>query len=155
MKNKMDKVIDFILVLLVIGMTTVVSIAVFFRYVLNHPLSWTEEVTRLMIVWLSFMGAYMAMREKKHIGFDLFISKLPDMIKRGIELAGHILILIFLIVVVWEGFKFSQEFLNVGMPYTNIPVGWFAYSVFPVSGTLMLVQTVISIREIVKTRGKA
>jgi TRAP-type C4-dicarboxylate transport system permease small subunit len=154
MKKKIDRAIDFFLAMLVIGMTVVVTVSVFFRYVLNYPLSWSEEVTRLMIVWLSFVGAYMAMREDKHIGFDLFISKLPDGIKKGIGLVGQFLIVLFLLVYVWQGTKFAGEFLNVGMPYTNIPVGWFAYSVFPVSGVLMLVQTAITIRGFLKPRGK-
>lgn len=155
MKKKLDRVVDSFLGILVLGMTAVVSISVFYRYVLNHPLSWSEEVTRLMIVWLSFVGAYAAMRENKHIGFDLLVASFPDWLKRLTALFGQVLIAVFLVVVVWEGFIFSYEFLGVTMPYTNIPIGWFYYSVFPVSGILMLAQMILNIIETVKSGKKA
>ncbi|MCX7786652.1 MAG: TRAP transporter small permease [Spirochaetes bacterium] len=151
MKRWIDRCIDAFLALLIIGMTMVVSISVFYRYVLNHPLSWSEEITRLMIVWLSFVGAYMAMRENKHIGFDLLVSKFSSKAKTWIALLGQLLILVFLFVVFWEGIAFSREFLNVGMPYTNLPIGWFYYSVFPVSGALMILQTFLSLRDLWKS----
>lgn len=145
MKRWLDRCTDAFLALLIIGMTLVVSISVFYRYVLNHPLSWSEEITRLMIVWLSFVGAYMAMRENKHIGFDLLVSKFSPKAKALVSLIGNLLILVFLLVVFWEGISFSREFLNVGMPYTNLPIGWLYYSVFPVSGALMILQTFLSL----------
>ena len=151
MKKIIDKAVDAFLGILVILMTIVVSVSVFYRYVLNHPLSWSEEVTRLFIVWLSFVGAYAAMRENKHIGFDLFVAKMSPPVRRVIALFGQTLVAVFLVVVVREGFVFSREFLAVTMPYTNIPIGWFYYSVFPVSGILMLVQTLISVFRTVKT----
>ena len=151
MKRLIDRWIDTFLAFLIIGMTRVVSISVFYRYVLNHPLSWSEEITRLMIVWLSFVGAYMAMRENKHIGFDLLISKFSPRARTFVALIGNLLILVFLLVVFWEGIAFSREFLNVGMPYTNLPAGWLYYSVFPVSGALMILQTFLSIRDLWKS----
>ncbi len=155
MKKKLDKVVDIFTAFLVLGMTVVVFISVFYRYVLNMPLSWSEEITRLMIVWLSFVGAYVAMRENKHIGFDVIVAKLPAGLRRWIHLAGQVLIAVFLLVVVWQGFIFSREFLHVTMPYTDIPIGWFAYSVFPVSGILMLMQTIISIIDARKDRARS
>jgi TRAP-type transport system small permease protein len=155
MKEKLDWLVDSLMGVLVLGMTVVVSIAVFYRYVLDHPLSWTEEITRMFIVWLSFLGAYAAMRENKHIGFDLLVSKFSPRFKILTELAGQILIGIFLLVVTWQGFIFSYEFLEVTMPYTDIPIGWCYYSVFPVTGILMVTQTVISIIRTLKHRETA
>lgn len=155
MKEKLDRIVDSLMGVLVLGMTMVVSIAVFYRYVLDYPLSWTEEITRMFIVWLSFLGAYAAMRENKHIGFDLLVSKFSPRFKMLTELAGQILIGIFLLVVTWQGFIFSYKFLDVTMPYTDISLGWFYYSVFPVTGTLMVAQTVISIIQSLKNHRAA
>ncbi len=150
MKEKLDRLVDSLMGVLVLGMTVVVSIAVFYRYVLDHPLSWTEEITRMFIVWLSFLGAYAAMRENKHIGFDLLVAKFSPRFKALTDLVGQILIGIFLLVVTYQGFIFSYEFLGVTMPYTDISIGWFYYSVFPVTGILMVAQTVMSIIQSMK-----
>jgi TRAP-type C4-dicarboxylate transport system permease small subunit len=145
MKRTIDKAVDFFLAMLILGMTAVIFISVFFRYALNAPLSWSEEIARLMVVWMCFVGCYMALRDKKHIGFDLLFKHLPAGAKRGVDLFNQILMGIFTLVLIWQGLIFASQFLEVTMPYTNIPVGWFAYSVFPVSGLLMLWQIVLNI----------
>jgi TRAP-type C4-dicarboxylate transport system permease small subunit len=142
MKKILDQAIDFILAMLLIAMTCIVFIQVFFRYVLNAPLPWPEETARMMIVWLSFIGGYMALRENKHIGFNLLVKKFPVHAQLVINIIGKVLIIIFLFVVIKEGLAFSRKYLAITMPYTGISVGWVVYSVFPVSGALMLLQTI-------------
>jgi TRAP-type C4-dicarboxylate transport system permease small subunit len=141
-KQYLDRGIDMVQAVILAAMTVIVFLQVFFRYVLNHPLSWPEETARMMIVWLSFLGAYMAMREKKHIGFNLLVKKLPLRTQAIINIVGKTLIVVFLLVVIKQGYFFAQKFLTMQMPYTGVSVGWFVYSVFPVSGIFMLFQAV-------------
>jgi len=145
MKEYLDRGIDAILALILAVMTVIVFLQVFFRYVLNHPLSWPEETARIMIVWLSFLGAYVAMREKKHIGFNLLVKKLPLRWQAIVEIAGRILVVVFLLVVIKQGWFFAGKYLTMRMPYTGISVGWLVYSVFPASGLLMFIQAVIDL----------
>lgn len=55
--------------------TLVVLIGVVFRYVLNQPLSWTEEVSLIAFAWLMFFGAVICARENGHVLIDLFMPK--------------------------------------------------------------------------------
>ncbi len=142
MKKRLDQGIDFILAMILAAMTIIVFTQVFFRYVLNSPLSWPEEVARLMIVWLTFLGGYMALREKKHIGFNLLVKKLSPQVQQIIIIVGKVLIIVFLLVMIKEGVLFVRKFANVPMPYTQFPIGKVAYTVFPISGVLMLLQMV-------------
>ena len=142
MKRVLDRGIDFVLAVILAAMTLVVFLQVFFRYVLNAPLSWPEETARMMIVWLSFIGGYMAMREHKHIGFNLLVKKLSPRSQFIVNIVGQVLIIVLLFVVVKEGFVFSRKYLTMSMPYTGVSVGWVVYSVFPISGLLMLVQAI-------------
>ncbi|MEX2552025.1 MAG: TRAP transporter small permease, partial [Actinomycetota bacterium] len=63
--------------------------AVFFRYVLNAALSWPEEVVGFLLVWLSFAGAYLALRRDAHISFGMLVDAMPpnDWLA-GAEVAG-------------------------------------------------------------------
>jgi TRAP-type C4-dicarboxylate transport system permease small subunit len=142
---------------LLVAMATVVFIQVFFRYVLDAALPWPEETARIMIVWLSFLGAYMAMRERKHIGFSVLVEKLPPRPRAVVNLIGRLLVIGFLVVVVKEGVRFVREHVDIPMPYTDVSTGWVVYSVFPVAGALMLFQSLVDIAEAVRnlrSRGK-
>jgi hypothetical protein len=57
-------------------MIGVVAAQVFFRYVLNHSLFWSEELARYILVWLTFLGASVAYRRGVHPRIDLFVSRL-------------------------------------------------------------------------------
>ncbi len=144
-KKILDKGVDGTLALMLAVMTVVVFSQVFFRYVLRSPLSWPEETARVLVVWLSFLGGYMALREKRHIGFNLLVKKLPRRGKFVVEVIVFLLILVFLGVVVYQGTFFAYRSLNIRMPYTRISVGWLVYSVFPITGALMFVQTVLDL----------
>jgi TRAP-type C4-dicarboxylate transport system permease small subunit len=144
-KKRIDSAVDAVLASIILAMTAVIVISVFYRYVLNMPLSWTDEIARIMIVWLSFVGGYMALREGKHIGFDLVVKKLAPPVRAAVEVVAQAAVLVFLVVVVWQGFIFAGKFLNTPMEYTQIPLGWVAYSTIPVSGLLMGAQTLVNL----------
>lgn len=153
MKRALDRAIDFVLAALLVAMAAVVFIQVFFRYVLEAALPWPEETARIIIVWLSFLGAYMAMRERKHIGFGVLVEKLPPRPRAVVNLIGRLLVIGFLVVVVKEGARFVREHVDIPMPYTDVSTGWVVYSVFPVAGALMLFQSLVDIAEAVRNLG--
>ncbi len=146
-----NKIIDLFLVFLVIGMSLVVLIQVLFRYVFVSPLSWPEETTRLMLVWLSFLGGYVALRENQHMSFMLLIKKIAQPYRVILEIVREISIIIFLIVIVIEGTRFSLKFHDVSFTYINISLGIFAYSVFPIAGTCMLCKSVVNFWDLIST----
>lgn len=150
MKRALDRAIDFVLAALLVAMAAVVFIQVFFRYVLDAALPWPEETARILIVWLSFLGAYMAMRERKHIGFGVLVEKLPLRLKMLVIVIGRVFVILFLLVVFKEGVRFVREHVDIPMPYTDVSTGWVVYSVFPVAGALMLLQSLLDISEAVR-----
>lgn len=144
-KKRMDSGIDSLLGYVIIAMVLIVGLQVFFRYVMKNPLPWPEEIARIMIVWLSFVGGYMALRDKKHVGFNILVDKLSDKARGYTGIVSDFLVAVFLAVVVIEGFKFAVKFASVPMSYTRIPTGKLVYSVFPVSGILMFLQSVLTL----------
>ncbi len=51
--------------------------AVWYRYVINDPLSWTEQICRILFVWSVFAGAAVLYRQMLHIVIDMFIQMMP------------------------------------------------------------------------------
>ena len=145
MKRYLDKAVDAFLGVLILAMTAVIFVAVFWRYVLNVPLGWPDEIARLMVVWLCFIGAYMAMRERRHIGFDILVKKLSPAVRSVVDVINRLVMVVFLLVVIWQGFLYAREFVSVPTEYIGISLGVFAYSVLPLSGILMLLQAVLNL----------
>jgi TRAP-type transport system small permease protein len=128
---------------LVIGvsLTVVMVVAVFlqvvFRYVVNQPLSWSEELARYVFVWASMLGASMGIKKKTHFGLDALIKLFPRTQKKVIEVILYCLMSVFLIVLVYYGTQFSRELYVQTAPGLNITMA-IPYAAIPVGGLLML-----------------
>jgi TRAP-type C4-dicarboxylate transport system permease small subunit len=65
-----------ILGLFVTVMFAVVFGQVFFRYVLNQPSPWTEELARYLFIWISMIGAAYGVKQQSHFGFEMLVKKM-------------------------------------------------------------------------------
>ena len=126
--------------LLVVGFLQVVS-----RYTGLIFIPWTEEVARLLFVWVVWVGATAALFRGSHIRFDFVVGRLPSSVRRPVEMAVHVGIGVFLIIVVWCGYEVAQSqatstFLTFGLSVK------YTYLSAVVGSALMLVGLVPGIR---------
>ena len=82
---------------LMLALTAVVLLQVLFRYVLELPLTWSDEAARHLLVWLSFMGGGIAIAGHLHPRIELIDSLGSPRMRRGIEAFVALLILAFLV----------------------------------------------------------
>jgi len=115
----------------------ITTITVFTRYILGFVPSWSEEVPRYLLVWITYLGAALAVKFKEHISLDIFFNLMPVRARQ----VGHILLngLIAVVgtIMVVYGFALLYQFkddLMESIPVTN----FWLYLVMPISGTLML-----------------
>ena len=72
-------------------MSIIIVLQVFFRYVLNNSLSWSEELARYLFIWMIYIGISYGVKLDKHICVDAVYTFMPKSIKRGYaELGGEI-----------------------------------------------------------------
>ena len=74
--SHINQSIEYLLFGLGFGMAMLVAVQVFFRYVLNQSLFWSEELARYLLIWLTFLGASCAYYRHAHPGVDIFYR--PD-----------------------------------------------------------------------------
>jgi TRAP-type C4-dicarboxylate transport system permease small subunit len=79
----------------------VVFLQFFTRYVLNDALAWTEEIARYFLMWVTFVGAAVAMRRRSHIGVEVLQMFLPEPAVRALNLVIDIAILAFVALLCW------------------------------------------------------
>jgi TRAP-type C4-dicarboxylate transport system permease small subunit len=82
MQNLIDRLVGWALAACLGTMTCIVFVSVVFRYVLNSPLAWTEELASLLFAWLTFVGAYVGFRSRSHIAIDTLVIFLPENARR-------------------------------------------------------------------------
>ncbi len=111
------------------------------RYGFNSGITASEEVSRWLFVWLTFLGAIVAMREHGHLGSDMLVSRLPVVGKKICLVVGHLLML----YITWLMFSgaLDQARINfdVQAPVTGAPMA-ILYSTgiaFAVAAALFLV----------------
>ena len=81
------------------------------RYGFNSGITLSEELSRWLFVWMTFLGAIIAMKEGSHLGSDTLVSRLPLAGKKLFFVAGHLLMLF----VCWLLFKgaWDQAVINL------------------------------------------
>jgi TRAP-type C4-dicarboxylate transport system permease small subunit len=115
----------------------IVVAAVVARYVFGQAVSWTEEVPRYLLIWISFLGAAAGVAKREHVGFDILFNAFPARVRRALGAAIGLLILGFGWIVLRYGIVFVQEFggdLMETIPFRN---HWY-YVAMPVSGALLM-----------------
>ena len=137
-----DRGVEAVVAGLMAALLVLVFCAVIFRYLLGSPLTWSEELGRLCLVWVSFLGSYLAHRRGQHVAVTFIREKLPAICQRWISTALVLLLLAFLGVLAWFGTVYSLAFMSSTTPLLNIPVG-LIYAVMPLSMALIFVSVLL------------
>jgi TRAP-type C4-dicarboxylate transport system permease small subunit len=125
-------------IVLTIALFAIVVLAIIFRYGFGQAVSWTEEVPRYILIWISFLAAASCVLRREHVGFDVLFNALPRQLRRALGVFLSALIMLFGWIVFRYGITFVQDFgsdLMETIPYTNY---WY-YPAMPISGFLMMV----------------
>jgi TRAP-type C4-dicarboxylate transport system permease small subunit len=126
------------------GMTAIVIIGVFFRYILGAPLGWTEEAARYLMIWAASLAVSMGIVKGEHVGITFLVKRFPPKLERWSSLLIKLAILFFLWVLTQRGVLMSINGRAQISPLMGISMIWSLAAV-PVAGLLAILQTVFLI----------
>ena len=131
--------------ILIVFIAVIVNWGVFCRYVLFAPLPWSEQIPKYAMIWMGFLGASVGISRNRHIGFDILVARLPSVFRELIIIAGHILILFFLVMMTIYGvsFAFAVGFSS-NAPMLPIPM-FYLFLAVPIGGIFMTLQATIKL----------
>ncbi len=149
--NLLNKIVEIAIFVMGTLMAVIMGAQVIARYVFNHSIFWSEEVGRIILIWLSFLGATVAHKRKLHVGVDFLVRKLPPKAKRLIYFLVFALCLSFFTMMVIVGLRFVlfatfQRTAALGIPFS------FTYSVIPLSGIIFIIHSISHFIEFIKNR---
>jgi len=119
------------------------SIQVFFRYVLNTGISWNEEVSRFAYVWFVYLGVSMAIRSREHVRVTVHLKYLFPGQTDKILLFADFLWLCFSAILFWESIKFIESMFRFKYisPALGISMVW-VYMIIPLVFLLMIIRLI-------------
>src|SRR5215831_10856372 len=95
----------------VIGILAAMAVMVFanvaLRFLTDHSILWVEEVSRYLMIWLTFLGAGVVLRYGGHIGIDTLQERLPQH-AAALRAVIFVLMLGFFVVMVWLGARYAM-----------------------------------------------
>lgn len=119
------RLLKFLIAACLFGMVVMVFANVVLRYAFNTGITVSDELSRWLFVWMTFLGALVGMREYAHLGVDSVINRLPPGGKK-ICLALSQMLMLFCTWVVFKG-SWQQTQINwdVSAPATGLSMGYF------------------------------
>lgn len=133
-----EKLEEVFLVIILITAVVIVAMQVVTRYVFKIPLPWSEEIARYLFLWLTWVGASYATKERKHVSIDLVYEKLPEKGQMICKVITNIIWLVFLLMMVRLSMKLTLSVASGGQTATSsgIPM-WIPYASIPTGMGLM------------------
>jgi len=127
-------------VLLFAAILIVMILQVVFRYALNSPLTWTEELARILYIWACYLGAPVALRRGNHVTIVFVAERLPGLLSRFVGLAIQGMSLIFFCALTVLGTILAMK--SHSIEAITLPIPWSViYAAAPLSAVLMILQS--------------
>ena len=96
-------------------------------------LGWTEEIARILLVWLTFWGAILVQREDSHIRLEIVARVLPERTRAYALVLIDLAVLAFLLVIIFSGVPYALHELELTLPGTGLPRSVFVLAVIVAS----------------------
>jgi TRAP-type C4-dicarboxylate transport system permease small subunit len=142
--DRIERALDAVMVLMMIVMGGSVVLQVVSRYVFNRPTSWSEELARYLFVWITFLGAAVVIRKRRHVDVTVLTDRLPAGAAKVVYLVSDVAVLFMLGALTWAGAGLATMAHRQLSAAMDLPMS-LAYSAMPVGTGLMFVFLVATI----------
>ncbi|MHA7883441.1 TRAP transporter small permease [Nitratireductor rhodophyticola] len=136
------------LVLLLGAMAVIVFANVSLRYLTNFSITWSEEVARYLMIWMTFIGAGLALRTGGHVAVGNFQEMLGPNGQRAIRVLILCLLLAFFSIMIWMGLNYMDRARFQLTPATRVSFSYI-YAAMPIGFGLLIVHLLLVARSFV------
>ncbi|SCM76497.1 TRAP transporter, DctQ-like membrane protein [uncultured Pleomorphomonas sp.] len=147
-KRRIDQILAFCCILLCGLLTVVVTWQVVARYLLNSPGAQSEELAKIMFVWLTLFSAALLFGEKGHMNIGILCDALPTRWNLSFQILTSVLILIFcfaiLVVGGWDAVGRTMRQTNAAIPYLSTGQIYLALPICGVFSSFYCVYNIVT-----------
>lgn len=146
-KSKLDQLIAHLLVILMALMVLNVTWQVTSRYIFKDPSSFTDELSRYMLIWVGMLGAAYVAGKNEHLAIDIILTSLKDRLQKKVLILVSLLVMAFAVTVMVIGgsnLVYITFILDQKSAALQIPLA-YVYGIIPFSGILVCYYQVFTI----------
>lgn len=159
----MKKIIDYynkaeevIIVAGIAAMAIILFLQVVLRFVFSDPWVWAEEVSKIIFIWVSWLGISMGQKHGEHIKVTMLTERLKGNTQKSILILANVLSLIIIGVFLYYGIIVTSNIMTIGSVTAALKFPrWLIYLSVPVSCTAMSVRLIADTFYIIKGREEA
>lgn len=146
----MNKFVGIVVGSMLAVMSIIIVIQVFCRFVIDSPLTWSEEAARYLMIYTVFLGASLALRNHKMIAIEIVIESVKPKVRKVLRIVVMLVSLVFLFILLFKGI----EMINIVSKQTSAGIGIsmdIPYMAIPIGATLMIINAFAVIVEFLTT----
>lgn len=138
------KIPELLLAALIAVLVVFLTASVIGRYVFDIGLSWSDEASRLLFIWVVFLGFAVGVRHRAHIGVDFVVDRLPQTQRWVVEVIQDAAILFFSVLFTWQAWITVRYSFIQRLPGLDISIAWLYFAVL-VAGVLMTIYAIFNL----------
>jgi TRAP-type transport system small permease protein len=141
-RQRFFAVIEALLFVHVIVLLVLIVLQVFTRYVMHAALPWTEEVARMVLVWMVMLGAAIAMERHEHYAITVLSANFRGALRLWVLVITNILGIVFLAALAYHGAEYMSANMKTTYVSTQVSRGW-VYLALPVGSVIMIASLLL------------
>lgn len=149
--NAIHKACQFFLAADLLAVTFILTINVILRYIFKSSWPWSEELSRYLVAWLTFVGAACCVTEGSDITIDSITGLFSKKGQKIIAIITTLISIAFMIIFIYTSMQMTMRSFQNGQMATamKLPI-WIVYMSMPVGGALTVLRLVEKLINLIK-----
>ena len=149
LRKIIDNIEEIITVPLMAALLVILTWQISSRWLLNDPSLWSEELARVLFMYMCMIGCAMALKRGEHVNITFFSDKLPEKARLALILSLEVAVLISIFAIIYLGYQHVQRTAFFELITLGISSKWQTYAL-PIGGLFMVFRQVQKMIGIVK-----
>ena len=148
-RRRYERLLEWIAIVLMAALAAEVTAGVAFRYS-GYSLVWYDEVATILLSWVTFYGAALAVLKHAHMGVPEIVRMMPPRLRVAATVLAQLCTLAFYMVLAWTGYAVLEILASdtlVSLPAVSVA---YAQSVIPVSAVLIIIAQLLVLPEVLR-----
>jgi len=144
-----ERFLEWICIALMAALAAEVATGVVFRYS-GHSLVWYDEVATILLAWVTFYGAALAVLKHAHMGVPEIVRMLPPALRVAVAVVAQLCTMAFFVLLAWVGYTILEILATdrlVSLPEVSVA---YANSVIPISAIMFIVGQLLVFPEVLR-----
>ncbi|TCP97344.1 TRAP-type C4-dicarboxylate transport system permease small subunit [Cricetibacter osteomyelitidis] len=148
--NLVKKILTIISSVILAALATIIIVSIFTRFA-GMSLYWYDEISSILLAWLTFYGAALCALNRNHMGFGNLVASMPYHIKKYVFFLNEVIVICFFVILAWAGFYVLSIFGDETLTSLSFITQATAQSALPIGCVLFIIAEILSMPKALKS----